>query len=323
MDRAAPLFGRVVDALSYDRDAGVARLLDQREWPVRRAPLVCPDADAVAAALAGVRGAPAALLAVYGLALAARAWRGRPTDAARSALIQAAERLRQARPDNPRLPGLLAGALARADAALLAGEDAEAALLAFAGDEMRRIDREAERCGRRAAGLLDAGDTLLLDGVPGGAAAFLLASAPKLRLLVAAEGTGDAVHEAVPADQGDGSRVGDPAPHAPGRWFAQASDALAAGEATVYIATARRVALDGAVAVEPGVARRARLAAGHGVPCYLLAPGGPEPGAPDAVALAGEPAVLPPAAISAIVTSRGIYRPAMIARHLDDGDAPR
>jgi methylthioribose-1-phosphate isomerase len=32
--------------------------------------------------------------------------------------------------------------------------------------------------------------------------------------------------------------------------------------------------------------------------------------------------VLPPELISAIITSRGIYRPEMIARYLGDGEAP-
>jgi methylthioribose-1-phosphate isomerase len=32
--------------------------------------------------------------------------------------------------------------------------------------------------------------------------------------------------------------------------------------------------------------------------------------------------VVPPEQISAIITSRGIYRPEMVARYLGDGDAP-
>ena len=52
---------------------------------------------------------------------------------------------------------------------------------------------------------------------------------------------------------------------------------------------------------------------------YVLGGDGPDP-ALDTVVAAHD--VMPPELISAIITSRGIYRPEMIARYLGDGDAP-
>jgi translation initiation factor 2B subunit (eIF-2B alpha/beta/delta family) len=105
--------------------------------------------------------------------------------------------------------------------------------------------------------------------------------------------------------------------------------ALALDEASVCVIAAARVACDGAALGAPGAGQRAALARQRGLPVYALGYAGPDPALasaadllpPDAPAGA-EADILPPDLLGAIVTSRGVYRPAMVARHLRDGDAP-
>jgi methylthioribose-1-phosphate isomerase len=302
---------RLADIARFDRGRGVVLALDWRAGvPPRELDLA--DADEVAGALAdglAADSAEAARLVCLGLALTARAWAGRPSDARRGAAIQAGERLRAAMP-MPAGPAL-ATALARADAALVAGEDAEAALLAYAGELAHSADRAAERCGRRAADLLDAGEAVL--ALPLGARAL-----------------GWALQFA--ASQGSERRLylpGDLAETVGARRLAQRAARLNVTIATVgaepsvelagvCLAEAVEVALDGGAALAPGAARAAEAAHGR-MPLYALAPDGP--GADrEAPGMAAD--LVPPELISAIVTSRGLYRPAMIARHLGDGDTP-
>ena len=86
--------------------------------------------------------------------------------------------------------------------------------------------------------------------------------------------------------------------------------------ATLAVCGAAFVARDGSTLLAAHTMQAAHAARAARLPVYLLCPHGPD-AATDAL-----PGGLPPEAISAIVTSRGIYRPEMIARHLNDGDAP-
>ena len=171
-----PQLARYADTVRYDAERGLALALDWRAYPAETALVAYSDAEAIVHAIesGAVRHAAAAYLAGYGLALAAREWAARPSDARRGALIQAGEWLRRAAPGDIRLSRLLDQALARADAATLAGEDAEAALLRLVQGEISRADRVAERCGRIAAGLLDAGDHVLTHGFAGPALLWML-----------------------------------------------------------------------------------------------------------------------------------------------------
>lgn len=123
------------------------------------------DSQEALGAIAGLdRGfdADAAGLALYALILTLRARRGYPSDAMRSAVIQAAETLRGV--IHPQHAPLLDQALTLTDSALVNGDDAVQALTAFTANVIARLDRAAERCGRRAAALLDENDRLLTTG---------------------------------------------------------------------------------------------------------------------------------------------------------------
>lgn len=297
------------ETLRYDAERGAVLLLDPGA-PGGQA--VCADVLALAQAVAGDQtfdGRWRAYAAAYGLVLELRAQRGRPSDARRGAVIMTAERLLQARPE-PALRALLPRVLARADAALIAGQDAEAAVLGMLEHELRRGDRVAERSGQIAAELLDPRDRVLAHGAAGPALLALFARAcPQPHdcpALLLAEAPGAAWLEA--ALQARGLQ--------PQR--------LAAGVEAPFdllVLAAERTALDGSVAALPGAAALVARARQQGAPCYVLGYDGPDPDAPRAADLEPDE-IIPPDLLSAIITHRGTYRPEMIARHLDDGDAP-
>ena len=152
-------------------------------------------------------------------------------------------------------------------------------------------DRANERCGRRAAELLVAGDVVLADP----------SAEPVLRWLLLAL---------------------DVATRAEVRVIGPAQIELVTP--TLCLIGALVVALDGGAVCSSAARRCAELAAEHGLPCYLLAPHGPDTGTPDAAIITLSPgrAYLPAERISAIITDRALYRPAMIARYLGDSDTP-
>lgn len=306
---SAPFPKTRAEALRYDAERGLVLLLDPDApggWAA------CADASALAQAVARDRtfdGRWRAYAAAYALVLELRAQRGRPSDARRGALIMTAERMLQARPE-PALRALLPRVLARADAALIAGQDAEAALLGLLGQELRRGDRVAERSGQIAAELLDPRDRVLAHGAAGPALLALFARAcPEPQgcpALLLAEAPGAAWLEALLQARG------------------LAPQRLAAGAQAPFdllVLAAERTALDGSVAALAGAAALAEQARRQGAPCYVLGYDGPDPDAPRAADLEADE-IIPPEQISAIITHRGTYRPEMVARHLDDGDAP-
>ena len=315
-----PQLARYADTMRYDAERGLALALDWRAYPAETALVAYSDAEAIAHAigLGAVRHAAAAYLAGYGLALVAREWAARPSDARRGALIQAGEMLRRTGPDDTRLSRLLDQALARADAATLAGEDAEAALLRLVQGEISRADRVAERCGRIAAGLLDAGDHVITHGFAGPALIWML------HVALAEQAKPITLTVLAPRMHDDDTRLCADLARAIGLPVTLLDDqaaerAFEPAASTVFVAGAERIALDGSAVGGPGVARYAALARRHGLPCYVLGCDGPDP---TVETLAAERDVMPPDLISAIITSRGIYRPEMIARYLGDGDAP-
>ena len=315
-----PQLARYTDTVRYDAERGLALALDWRAYPAATALVTYPDVEAIVHALESgvVRHAAAAYLAGYGLVLAAREWAARPSDALRGALIQAGEWLRRADPGDARVSRLLDQALARADAATMAGENAEAALLHMLQGEISRADRVAERCGRIATGLLDEGDLVLTHGFAGPALLWMLhvALAEQAKSITLAVLTAQAPDDDARLIADLARMIGLPVTlldaSAAERVFEPAA-------ATIFVAGAERIALDGGATGGPDAARYAELARRHGLPCYVLGGDGPDP---TVATFATERDVMPPELISAIITSRGIYRPEMIARYLGDGDAP-
>lgn len=302
---------RYADTLHYDHLRGVVTVLD---WRVPGARCEYTTPEALATALAARPAADSmAYLVGYLLALAARLRADRPADARRAAIIQAGEWLRQARPHDHLLATTIEEGLACADAAIMAGDDAEAALLVYAGTTRGRADRVAERCGRLAAGLLDEGDHLVTCGYAGPALGWLLASARDLQkplhlTVLAPPPLAEAAQVAVMVARALGFPANTATPAEP----------FAGGGAQIYLLGATRIARDGSVAAPPTTAGFAAQARRSGMPCYVLGYDTVDPAWPGGA----HDDVMPPEQISAIVTHRGIYRPAMIARHLGDGDAP-
>lgn len=295
---------RYADILRYDADLNQLFVLDLASPPVLR-PLDLGDlgglrALARADSLAGQIGAG------YALAQAAHAWAGRPTDARRGQLIQAAEALGDLLP----LAGALDALREKLDAALLAGQDAAAVALNWADALARRADRAARRCGGHAASLVLPDDRVLTWGLGGLPLLALLAALPAAQpwpLLLAAgaqAGAAGLLALAVAAGQ--------PAQPLPD------IAALEAAGATLAIFPAIAVAEDGSAVCPAGAGAAIAHARSLAIPCYLLAPSGP-----DAAAFAsasGDP--ISPAQIGAIVTDRGMYRPAMLSRYHGDAEAP-
>lgn len=306
-----PSSARFTESVRYDAARGSVLV----EAPAHPDPgTEYADAQAVAGVLSTTPAA--AVLAVYGLVLVAHTQREWPSESRLATIIQAGERFRQACPYDHRTRRAVAAALGQADAAILAGADVEAALLAYAADEARRADRANQRCGKVAAKLLDDHDHLLADGMPGGALVWVIAAARDEQKQVAVTiPAGNSAPDLEVLIRGTG---------APGVIQADAElvSTLDRGAITVHLLCARHVALDGSVLAEPGMTTRAALARQRHIPVYVLAPEGPDPDAATAAAVPGTFEVLSPDQVSAIATSRGLYRADMISRYWRDQDAP-
>jgi methylthioribose-1-phosphate isomerase len=309
---------RLSEMLRYDRTRGVTQTLDITARQEQPAFVDFTEAESVAHMIASADALfdpLPALLAGYGLALAAHTWRDRPSDARRGAIIQAGQLLRQARPTDHTLARLIEQCLTLADAAILRGADAEAAILAFVESEVRRRDKAAERCGRRAAELLDDGDHALIVGGAATALHWMLQTASveqkkNITLYVAATANAQPAIDWAQAHNISAHLIDDAASIA----------AFAQGPFSLCIATTQQVAMDGSIAARDAQ-QHAEHCRQHNVPLYALGDDGPDPDVSDGERISA-PEIIPPTLISAIITSRGIYRPEMIARHLEEGDAP-
>lgn len=346
MTGTLPLLTRRGDTLRYDRERQIVSILDRRLYPAQTVWVDCPTLEAVAHAIETMviqGGPPLAYVAGYGLALALDAVADRTLAQQRTTLTEAVDRLWRTRPTADDLHTLLNEAEQRATMAFDHGNAAGDAVYAYVADEVQRGDRVAERCGVRAAELLTDGDTVLTVCYPGAAFNWMLYTA------VVKDGKQVSVMPTETRPYGQGIRltasqaqqIGAPVTvindNMPGYCFAH--DMI-----TVYIAAADRVALDGSIANKVGTYQNAVLARHHRVPFYVLGYDGPDLNTPTGADIPIEerngdevlmmngvriapvgvrgfyPAfdVTPPDLINSIVTDRGIYRPAMIARYHDD-----
>lgn len=150
--------------------------------------------------------------------------------------------------------------------------------------------RQIDRCGRRAAELITAGDIVLTDQPMADILLVLLA--------------------ALSAEVRVGVRVVAP------------DDVTLTPKVCLIVAHA--AACDGSISCAETAAACASHAIAQAVPVYVLNASGPDPDTRDATALApcADEVVLAATCINAIITDRGIYRPAMLMRHLSDGDTP-
>ncbi|MFS8639536.1 MAG: eIF-2B alpha/beta/delta-like protein, partial [Symbiobacteriaceae bacterium] len=170
-----PILTNRADTLKYVD--GVVRILDRRRLPEEIVFVDCRDYREVARAIVDmvIQGAPPlAYAAGYGLALAARQFRGLPEAEYREALRRAHRELRATRPTGADLFPLLDRALDLALTAIAEGKDPEAAVVAFVDAQIQAGDRAARLCGLHAAGLLTDGDRILTHCFAGAALNYML-----------------------------------------------------------------------------------------------------------------------------------------------------
>lgn len=340
-----PITTRRGDTLRYDVERGVVEILDRRRYPREHVFVACTDVAAVAQAIEAMivqGGPPLAYVGGYGLALAARAQRGRRREEVRAALHAASERILATRPTADDLQAVLAGALATGDTALADGTDVEQAIARYVRGEVERGDRVSEACGRAAAALLQSGDTILTHCFAGAALNWMLYTAAveqhkSLRLFC---------NETRPYLQG--ARLAAAAGVEIGVATTVITDNMAGycfnrGMFTKYVTAADRIAMDGSAANKVGTYQYAVLAARHAVPYYVLGYDGPDPSTPtgevipievrdpdevlcfNGTRVAAEGAcgfypafdVTPPELITAIVTDRGVWEARAIAAYHD------
>ena len=338
-----PLTTRRGDTLWYDLDRGAVQVLDRRRYPRERVFVACHTVDDVAHAIEAMivqGGPPLAYVGGYGLAVAACMQRNRPAAAIRDALAKAADQLVHTRPTADDLRTVVAGALQAADAALGRGENVEIAVARYVQGEVERGDRVSEACGRRATDLLANGDVILTHCFAGAALNWMLHTAwveqqKQIKLVC---------NETRPYLQG--ARLAAAAGVEIGVPTTVITDNMAGycfqrGMFTKYITAADRIAMDGSAANKVGTYQYAVLAQRHGVPFYVLGYDGPDRETPtggdipielrdpnevllfNGVRVAAEGAqgyypafdVTPPELITAIVTDRGIWAPAEVARY--------
>lgn len=147
--------------LAWER--GALRVLDQRELPLRELYVRCRSAEDVAAAIRdmALRGAPLiGCAAAYGLALSAQGLAGKPRSSWRPRLQEAARRLLDSRPTAVNLRHGVERLRARAEALLEAGVSAERLFAGLKAEADAFTAEDLEACRRMA----DLGADLLRKG---------------------------------------------------------------------------------------------------------------------------------------------------------------
>ncbi len=316
---------RLNGLLHYDRNGGVRVMPPQRPATIA----TCTTTEQVALALAAWV-APGwritAYLAGYGLALAARTTIGQPDHLRQATMIQSAQLLRDSRPYDTAMRRVVERAHAHADQAIHSGANAEEAILQLVERELQRADQSARQCGPIGAELLESEDILLVYGSGGLAFGWMLGeitSQAKPAHLYATEQHPDLPHARMAVEQS--LAAGIPATLLDAQ---AARELLATGKTSLCLAAAEQIADDGSFIGLAGTTELAIHAQRHHVPVYIFGPWGANPDTPDRPALAAQVGqqtgieIVPSELVSAFITSRGIYRPAMIARNPDDGQMP-
>jgi methylthioribose-1-phosphate isomerase len=337
-----PILTNRGDTLTYVD--GVVQVLDRRKLPEQVVWVTCQTYQEVAQAIIEmvIQGAPPlAYAAGYGLALAARQFKGLPTAEYGARLAEAHQILRSTRPTGADLLPLMDRALQLGLAAIDQGADAEEAIRAFTDERLQAGDRAARLSGRAAASLLQSGDRILTHCFAGAALNYMLYYAlldgKEIELICT---------ETRPYLQGarltaaQAKEIGVPVTlitdNMPGYLFYR-------GMITKYVTAADSISLDGHVSNKIGTYQYAVLAHTHGVPFIVLGYDGPDyeraTGAeipieernPEEIFYARGvrtavegirgyyPAfdITPPQYVSVIATERGLFSPWNVAAYLD------
>jgi methylthioribose-1-phosphate isomerase len=222
-----------------------------------------------------IQGAPPlAYAAGFGLALAARQYRGLPAAEYAERLKEAHRILRSTRPTGADIFPLMDRALELGLAAIQQGEDAEEAIGSFTAERLAAGDRAARLSGRAAADLLQSGDRILTHCFAGAALNYMLYYAlldGKAIELICTETRPYLQGARLTAAQA--KEIGVPVTlvtdNMPGYLFYK-------GMITKYVTAADSISLDGHVSNKVGTYQYAVLAHAHGVPFIVLGYDGPD-----------------------------------------------
>ncbi len=337
-----PILTNRADTLKYG--GGVVKVLDRRKLPEVVTFVDCHTYEEVVQAIVDMiiqGGPPLAYAAGYGLALAARQFRGLPAEQYKAKLAEAHHRLKHTRTTAGDIHPLMDRALTLASEAIDRGEDAEQAVVAYVDGMIRAGDRAARLSGRYASELLEDGDRILTHCFAGAALNYMLyyaLEANKQIELICTETRPYLQGARLTAAQA--KEIGVPVTlvtdNMPGYLFSR-------GMITKYITAADSITLDGHVSNKVGTYQYAVLAHHHGVPFIVLGYDGPDPERPDAASIPIEernpeevfycrgvrtavegiqgyyPAfdITPPQFVSVIATERGLFSPWTIHRYFD------
>jgi len=158
-------------------DDGLVRILDRRELPLAEKYLECRTTEEVAKAIEdmAIQGAfSLSIAAGYGLALA-----GSDGSYGLDDFRSGAVRLIRTRPTGLALQRMMDACLTQAEAAVAAGENPVAAVVATVDRAAATLARQGWKTGQRAAALLDDGMSILTHCFPDRSYVYLLMEAAK------------------------------------------------------------------------------------------------------------------------------------------------
>jgi methylthioribose-1-phosphate isomerase len=270
-----PILTNRADTLKYVD--GVVQVLDRRKLPEVVTFVPCYTYEDVAKAIIDmvIQGAPPlAYAAAYGLALAAKQFKGLPAAQYKAKLAEAHQVLRSTRPTGADIFPIMDRALALGTQAIDRGEDAEAVLVAYADYEIKAGDRAARLSGKYAADLLVNGDRILTHCFAGAALNYMLyyaVEADKQIELICTETRPYLQGARLTAAQA--REIGVPVTlvtdNMPGYLFYK-------GMITKYITAADSITMDGYISNKVGTFQYAVLAQRFGVPFIVLGYDGPD-----------------------------------------------
>ena len=320
-------------------DDGLVRILDRRALPLSEKYVECRTTEEVAAAIEEmvIQGAfSLSIAAGYGLALSCDAGPD-----VRKEIRSGAARLGKTRPTGLALHRMLTACQGGAEAAIAAGEDPVAAIVAIVDDAAATLARQGWKTGQRAAELLDDGASILTHCFPDRSYVYLLMETAK-----AGKQLNVICSETRPYLQG--ARLTSLCAQQVGFSATVITDGMGGflmrrGDIDAFVTAADRVCMDGTVCNKIGTYQYALAANANDIPYYALRQSGPdresadegdievEMRSGDALLFCGSERIAPegvqglypgfditpPELVSAIVTDRGVFDPSAINTYID------
>jgi methylthioribose-1-phosphate isomerase len=274
-----PFLLRPENVARYDPEGAVV-ICDRRKYPFEKTFVRCPDVEAVARAIEEMvtQGGGPADAALYAMALAARQAAGQKAERQGEIFEAARTRLVKTRPTNTAMARRLEKAMEVMDAALSAGNNVEAALLAWIEELRSTHYQNYASMGAFGASLIENGDGILT---------MCFAETSFLLALALAKRAGKDIRVYAPETRPylQGARLTAPSIHELGIPVQVIGDNMPAyifsqGKVQKYFTAADLVTLDGHVVNKIGTFQNAIAAHYHGVPFFAFS-WGPDKLRPD------------------------------------------